>query len=165
MFLKPCSHVASCQQVEVEPLSADDWEILVKKTKWELSKFKVKLLQNISVFLSIVIYSAVLISVVQQSSSVMHIYTFFCSLPLWFILGGCIQSPVPYSKTLFLICSMEIVLLAASLICLLLPSGMNFLVSVLALVMHHLWVLGLHNDTQSLKRRSLLGSPIPVSGV
>ncbi|XP_053464896.1 peroxisomal ATPase PEX1 isoform X1 [Nycticebus coucang] len=28
VFLKPCSHVASCQQVEVEPLSADDWEIL-----------------------------------------------------------------------------------------------------------------------------------------
>ncbi|KAM9216033.1 peroxisomal ATPase PEX1 isoform 3-T3 [Dugong dugon] len=28
VFLKPCSHVVSCQQVEVEPLSADDWEIL-----------------------------------------------------------------------------------------------------------------------------------------
>ncbi|XP_006834363.1 PREDICTED: peroxisome biogenesis factor 1 isoform X2 [Chrysochloris asiatica] len=28
MFLKPCSHVVSCQEVEVEPLSADDWEIL-----------------------------------------------------------------------------------------------------------------------------------------
>ncbi|KAM5255245.1 LOW QUALITY PROTEIN: peroxisomal ATPase PEX1 [Ctenodactylus gundi] len=28
VFLKPCSHVMSCQQVEVEPLSADDWEIL-----------------------------------------------------------------------------------------------------------------------------------------
>ncbi|XP_062955745.1 peroxisomal ATPase PEX1 isoform X1 [Cynocephalus volans] len=28
VFLKPCSHVISCQQVEVEPLSADDWEIL-----------------------------------------------------------------------------------------------------------------------------------------
>ncbi|KAM6202731.1 peroxisomal ATPase PEX1 isoform 2-T2 [Rhynchocyon petersi] len=27
-FLKPCSHVVSCQQVEVEPISADDWEIL-----------------------------------------------------------------------------------------------------------------------------------------
>uniref|UniRef100_A0A5F9DMK8 Peroxisomal ATPase PEX1 n=1 Tax=Oryctolagus cuniculus TaxID=9986 RepID=A0A5F9DMK8_RABIT len=27
-FLKPCSHVVSCEQVEVEPLSADDWEIL-----------------------------------------------------------------------------------------------------------------------------------------
>ncbi|XP_077632350.1 peroxisomal ATPase PEX1 isoform X1 [Crocuta crocuta] len=26
--LKLCSHVVSCQQVEVEPLSADDWEIL-----------------------------------------------------------------------------------------------------------------------------------------
>ncbi|XP_057405657.1 peroxisomal ATPase PEX1 isoform X5 [Balaenoptera acutorostrata] len=30
VFLKPCSHVVSCQQVEVEPLSADDWEILPK---------------------------------------------------------------------------------------------------------------------------------------
>ena len=39
------------------------------------------------------------------------------------------------------------------------------LVSVLALVMHHLWVLGLHNDTQNLKGRSLLGSPVPVSWV
>ncbi|XP_022441508.2 peroxisome biogenesis factor 1 isoform X2 [Delphinapterus leucas] len=28
VFLKPCSHVVSCHQVEVEPLSADDWEIL-----------------------------------------------------------------------------------------------------------------------------------------
>ncbi|NWX82467.1 PEX1 factor, partial [Nothoprocta pentlandii] len=28
VFLEPCSHVSSCQQVEVEPLSADDWEIL-----------------------------------------------------------------------------------------------------------------------------------------
>ncbi|XP_003921251.1 peroxisomal ATPase PEX1 isoform X1 [Saimiri boliviensis] len=28
VFLKPCSYVVSCQQVEVEPLSADDWEIL-----------------------------------------------------------------------------------------------------------------------------------------
>ncbi|XP_048195973.1 peroxisome biogenesis factor 1 [Perognathus longimembris pacificus] len=28
VFLKPCPHVVSCQQVEVEPLSADDWEIL-----------------------------------------------------------------------------------------------------------------------------------------
>ncbi|XP_025327164.1 peroxisomal ATPase PEX1 isoform X3 [Canis lupus baileyi] len=28
VFLKLCSHVVSCQQVEVEPLSADDWEIL-----------------------------------------------------------------------------------------------------------------------------------------
>uniref|UniRef100_A0A8I3ZZR6 Peroxisomal ATPase PEX1 n=1 Tax=Callithrix jacchus TaxID=9483 RepID=A0A8I3ZZR6_CALJA len=28
VFLKPCCHVVSCQQVEVEPLSADDWEIL-----------------------------------------------------------------------------------------------------------------------------------------
>ncbi|XP_053914628.1 peroxisomal ATPase PEX1 isoform X2 [Cuculus canorus] len=28
IFLEPCSHVASCQQVEVEPLSTDDWEIL-----------------------------------------------------------------------------------------------------------------------------------------
>ncbi|XP_004676735.1 PREDICTED: peroxisome biogenesis factor 1 [Condylura cristata] len=28
VFLRPCSHVVSCQQVEVEPLSADDWEIL-----------------------------------------------------------------------------------------------------------------------------------------
>ncbi|XP_028345805.1 peroxisomal ATPase PEX1 isoform X1 [Physeter macrocephalus] len=28
VFLKPCSHVVSCQQVEVEPLSVDDWEIL-----------------------------------------------------------------------------------------------------------------------------------------
>uniref|UniRef100_A0A2K5M9G6 Peroxisomal ATPase PEX1 n=1 Tax=Cercocebus atys TaxID=9531 RepID=A0A2K5M9G6_CERAT len=28
VFLKPCSHVVSCQQVEVEPISADDWEIL-----------------------------------------------------------------------------------------------------------------------------------------
>ncbi|XP_057586957.1 peroxisomal ATPase PEX1 isoform X2 [Hippopotamus amphibius kiboko] len=28
VFLKPCSHVVSCQEVEVEPLSADDWEIL-----------------------------------------------------------------------------------------------------------------------------------------
>ncbi|XP_032944467.1 peroxisomal ATPase PEX1 isoform X4 [Rhinolophus ferrumequinum] len=28
VFLKPCSHVVSCEQVEVEPLSADDWEIL-----------------------------------------------------------------------------------------------------------------------------------------
>nr|XP_003407197.1 peroxisome biogenesis factor 1 isoform X1 [Loxodonta africana] len=28
VFLKPCSCVVSCQQVEVEPLSADDWEIL-----------------------------------------------------------------------------------------------------------------------------------------
>ncbi|XP_007938007.1 peroxisome biogenesis factor 1 [Orycteropus afer afer] len=28
VFLKPCSLVLSCQQVEVEPLSADDWEIL-----------------------------------------------------------------------------------------------------------------------------------------
>ncbi|XP_077915388.1 peroxisomal ATPase PEX1 isoform X5 [Halichoerus grypus] len=29
VFLKLCSHVVSCQQVEVEPLSADDWEILI----------------------------------------------------------------------------------------------------------------------------------------
>uniref|UniRef100_A0A7M4F987 Peroxisomal biosis factor 1 n=1 Tax=Crocodylus porosus TaxID=8502 RepID=A0A7M4F987_CROPO len=29
VFLEPCSQVLSCQQVEVEPLSADDWEILV----------------------------------------------------------------------------------------------------------------------------------------
>lgn len=28
VFLKPCSHVVSCQQVEVEPVSVDDWEIL-----------------------------------------------------------------------------------------------------------------------------------------
>uniref|UniRef100_A0A7M4G018 Peroxisomal ATPase PEX1 n=1 Tax=Crocodylus porosus TaxID=8502 RepID=A0A7M4G018_CROPO len=28
VFLEPCSQVLSCQQVEVEPLSADDWEIL-----------------------------------------------------------------------------------------------------------------------------------------
>ncbi|XP_054847585.1 peroxisomal ATPase PEX1 [Eublepharis macularius] len=28
IFLEPCSSVLSCQQVEVEPLSADDWEIL-----------------------------------------------------------------------------------------------------------------------------------------
>ncbi|XP_013013754.1 peroxisomal ATPase PEX1 isoform X3 [Cavia porcellus] len=28
VFLKPCSHVVSCHEVEVEPLSADDWEIL-----------------------------------------------------------------------------------------------------------------------------------------
>ncbi|NXO04644.1 PEX1 factor, partial [Rhinopomastus cyanomelas] len=28
VFLEPCSHVSSCQQVEVEPLSPDDWEIL-----------------------------------------------------------------------------------------------------------------------------------------
>ncbi|XP_049624818.1 peroxisomal ATPase PEX1 [Suncus etruscus] len=28
VFLRPCSHVVSCQQVEVEPISADDWEIL-----------------------------------------------------------------------------------------------------------------------------------------
>ncbi|NXG10671.1 PEX1 factor, partial [Sakesphorus luctuosus] len=28
VFLEPCSHVSSCQQVEVEPLTADDWEIL-----------------------------------------------------------------------------------------------------------------------------------------
>ncbi|XP_075602297.1 peroxisomal ATPase PEX1 isoform X3 [Balearica regulorum gibbericeps] len=28
VFLEPCSHVSSCQQVEVEPLSTDDWEIL-----------------------------------------------------------------------------------------------------------------------------------------
>uniref|UniRef100_A0A8C2TDX2 Peroxisomal biosis factor 1 n=1 Tax=Coturnix japonica TaxID=93934 RepID=A0A8C2TDX2_COTJA len=31
VFVEPCSHVSSCQQVEVEPLSADDWEILVRK--------------------------------------------------------------------------------------------------------------------------------------
>ncbi|NXB02615.1 PEX1 factor, partial [Cnemophilus loriae] len=28
VFLEPCFHVSSCQQVEVEPLTADDWEIL-----------------------------------------------------------------------------------------------------------------------------------------
>nr|XP_033787031.1 peroxisome biogenesis factor 1 isoform X2 [Geotrypetes seraphini] len=28
VFLKPCSQVLSCEHVEVEPLSADDWEIL-----------------------------------------------------------------------------------------------------------------------------------------
>ncbi|NXP09531.1 PEX1 factor, partial [Thinocorus orbignyianus] len=28
VFLEPCSHVSSCRQVEVEPLSTDDWEIL-----------------------------------------------------------------------------------------------------------------------------------------
>ncbi|NXH20980.1 PEX1 factor, partial [Bucco capensis] len=28
VFLEPCSHISSCQQVEVEPLSTDDWEIL-----------------------------------------------------------------------------------------------------------------------------------------
>ncbi|NXF03055.1 PEX1 factor, partial [Smithornis capensis] len=28
VFLEPCSHISSCQQVEVEPLTADDWEIL-----------------------------------------------------------------------------------------------------------------------------------------
>ncbi|XP_062983001.1 peroxisomal ATPase PEX1 [Elgaria multicarinata webbii] len=28
IFLEPCPQVLSCQQVEVEPLSADDWEIL-----------------------------------------------------------------------------------------------------------------------------------------
>ncbi|XP_055974037.1 peroxisomal ATPase PEX1 [Sorex fumeus] len=28
VFLRPCSHVVSCQQVEVEPVSVDDWEIL-----------------------------------------------------------------------------------------------------------------------------------------
>ncbi|XP_066483498.1 peroxisomal ATPase PEX1 isoform X2 [Tiliqua scincoides] len=28
VFLEPCSQVLSCQQAEVEPLSADDWEIL-----------------------------------------------------------------------------------------------------------------------------------------
>ncbi|NWZ38007.1 PEX1 factor, partial [Brachypodius atriceps] len=28
VFLEPCSHMSSCQQVEVEPLTADDWEIL-----------------------------------------------------------------------------------------------------------------------------------------
>ncbi|XP_075809757.1 peroxisomal ATPase PEX1 isoform X3 [Microtus pennsylvanicus] len=33
VFLRPCSHVVSCQQVEVEPLSEDDWEILQGKTK------------------------------------------------------------------------------------------------------------------------------------
>lgn len=50
VFLKPCSHVISCQQVEVEPLSADDWEILVKKIQWELFQFKIKVLQNINAF-------------------------------------------------------------------------------------------------------------------
>ncbi|XP_075778490.1 peroxisomal ATPase PEX1 isoform X8 [Pelodiscus sinensis] len=29
IFLEPCSQAVSCQQVEVEPLSADDWEILI----------------------------------------------------------------------------------------------------------------------------------------
>ncbi|XP_041531291.1 peroxisome biogenesis factor 1 isoform X5 [Microtus oregoni] len=33
VFLRPCSHVMSCQQVEVEPLAEDDWEILQGKTK------------------------------------------------------------------------------------------------------------------------------------
>uniref|UniRef100_A0A8C3PNG9 Peroxisomal ATPase PEX1 n=1 Tax=Calidris pygmaea TaxID=425635 RepID=A0A8C3PNG9_9CHAR len=28
VFLEPCSHISSCRQVEVEPLSTDDWEIL-----------------------------------------------------------------------------------------------------------------------------------------
>ncbi|NXS10602.1 PEX1 factor, partial [Neodrepanis coruscans] len=28
VFLEPCSHISSCHQVEVEPLTADDWEIL-----------------------------------------------------------------------------------------------------------------------------------------
>ncbi|XP_040820646.1 peroxisome biogenesis factor 1 isoform X2 [Ochotona curzoniae] len=28
VFLRPCPHVVSCEQVEVEPLSVDDWEIL-----------------------------------------------------------------------------------------------------------------------------------------
>ncbi|XP_070584341.1 peroxisomal ATPase PEX1 [Erythrolamprus reginae] len=28
VFLEPCSQVLSCQQVEVEPMTADDWEIL-----------------------------------------------------------------------------------------------------------------------------------------
>ncbi|KAM9574531.1 peroxisomal ATPase PEX1 isoform 3-T3 [Guaruba guarouba] len=28
VLIEPCSHVSSCQQVEVEPLSSDDWEIL-----------------------------------------------------------------------------------------------------------------------------------------
>uniref|UniRef100_F7G7U8 Peroxisomal ATPase PEX1 n=1 Tax=Monodelphis domestica TaxID=13616 RepID=F7G7U8_MONDO len=28
VFLRPCSHVVSCHQVEVKPLTADDWEIL-----------------------------------------------------------------------------------------------------------------------------------------
>ncbi|XP_058534089.1 peroxisomal ATPase PEX1 isoform X1 [Ochotona princeps] len=28
VFLRPCPHMVSCEQVEVEPLSVDDWEIL-----------------------------------------------------------------------------------------------------------------------------------------
>ena len=33
------------------------------------------------------IYRVVLVSGVQQSDSVMHVYSFLCHFPLWFIIG------------------------------------------------------------------------------
>ena len=40
------------------------------------------------------IYNIVLISAVQQSDSVTHIYSFLYSFPLWFITGYQLQFPV-----------------------------------------------------------------------
>ena len=59
-------------------------------------------------FWSIVIYSAVLISAVQQSNSMMHMYTFlFVPVPYDLPLGDWIQSPVPNSRALLFIHSVR----------------------------------------------------------
>ena len=46
------------------------------------------------------IYNVVLISAVQQSDSVIHIYLFLCSFPLWFIVGYLMQFSILYSRAL-----------------------------------------------------------------
>lgn len=48
------------------------------------------------------IYSAVLISVVQQSDSVIHIYPFSYSFPWWVITGYWRYVPVLYRRSLFI---------------------------------------------------------------
>ena len=72
---------------------------------WETHKVFFFLVgQFIYIFKLKLIYNAVLISAVQQSDSVIHIYSFLYSFPLWFIIGYyCIWFPVLYSRTLLFI--------------------------------------------------------------
>ena len=48
------------------------------------------------------IYNILLISDVQQSNSVIYIYSFSYSFPLWFITGYWIEFPVLYGRNLFI---------------------------------------------------------------
>ena len=56
-------------------------------------------------FIKVQLIFSVLLSAVQQSDSVIHIYiqSFSYSFSLWFIIRCCIEFPVLYSKTLFFV--------------------------------------------------------------